>query len=115
MTRNEKMELKDTALNATFKIAGTDYDRRRRLTNRDLYGIKRSAQAKSFDPREVADRYGVSVATIKYHTDEAYRTAKNKKRVEYAFNSEYDGNYKADLAEYKRNLIQMGKRLRTSK
>lgn len=113
MTRSEKIKLSNSALNENVKIQGTDYDRRRKLSNKDIYNIKRSAKSKSFDANVVAERYGVAASTIKYHVDEAYKAEANKKRVENGFNSNRDDSvYRMDLANYKRSLLRVGKKLK---
>ena len=113
MTRSEKIKLSNSTLNANVKIQGTNYDRRRKLSNEDIYNIKRSAKSKSFNAGVVAERYGVAASTIKYHVDEAYKAEVNKKRVERGFNiNRVDSIYRMDLANYKRSLLRAGKNLK---
>jgi len=113
MTKSEKIKLSNSTLNANVKVEGTDYDRRRKLSNKDIYNIKRSAKSKSFNASAVAKKYGVAPSTIKYHVDEAYRESVNKGRAKYGdYTGLYEATYKTDLANYKRALLRAGKRLK---
>ena len=104
--------MSDTQLNRSFKIAGTDYDRRRKLSNRDIYDLKRSYnRTKDPDINILAERYNVSPQTIRYHIDPEYKAERNRRRVEIGFNSEPIEGYAAELADYKRKLLSSGKRL----
>jgi len=117
MTLAEKLNLTDSALDRNVKVAGTDYDRRRRLTNKQIYEIKRS-YTKSKDPQNqiqvLASRYDVDPNTIRYHVDEEFKRSSNLARVARGFNKNNNyvpAEYRAELAEYKRTLLRMGKRL----
>jgi len=113
MTLQEKLNLSDSALNKKVFVAGTDYDRRRKLTNREIYNIKRSYENTSRDINYLAEKYSVTPSTIRYHVDPVYRSYTNVKRKEYSFSEPVKG-YKEDLANYKRDLMRLGKRLPVS-
>ena len=113
MTRTEKINLSNTALNKEVIIAGTDYDRRRKLTNKEIYNLRRSYQNDT-DINVIASRYNVSPMTIKYHVDPIYRAESNKRRASYAHNTSQDSSYRKELADYKRQLLGEGKRLRAN-
>lgn len=114
MTLQEKLNLSDSKLNRTFKVAGTDNDRRRKLTNREIYSMNRSYQSPNIDVYYLAEKFNVAPSTIRYHVDPAYRQRENEKRVERGFNTGSRKGYSANLAEYKRSLIKSGKRLPAS-
>ena len=114
MTLKEKLNLSDKRLNETVKVAGTDYDRRRRLTNKEIYSLKRSYQSPNIDVNYLAEKFGVSPSTIRYHVDPEFKRSTNQKRKEYAFNTTNEPGYSADLANYKRYLLSSGKKLKST-
>lgn len=61
------------------KIAGTDYDRRRKLTNNQLSCIKKDYN-NGVSICELAVKYGVAANTIHYHVDEEYKKFHNQRR-----------------------------------
>ena len=113
MTKKEKLALSNAKINSMFKVAGTDYDRRRKLTNKEIYNIRKS-YASGKDENYLADKYGVTASTIKYHVVPGYKEQANKKRVERGFNTSVSPNYRSFLAEYKRYLIEGNRKLLTN-
>ena len=61
------------------KIAGTDYDRRRKLTNSQISCIKKD-YAKGISICELATKYRVAPNTIHYHVDEEFKEFHNQRR-----------------------------------
>ena len=114
MTLREKLSASDSKLNDVVRVAGTDYDRRRKLTNRELYSMRRSYQSPNIDIYYLAEKFDVSPQTVKYHVDPEYKKRMNAKRKDYAFNTVQSSSYSHELAEYKRSLLSMGKRLATN-
>lgn len=110
MTKKEKLMLSDSALNSVIGIEGTNYDRRRKLTNKQIASIKRSAE-KGKDIKFLSEKYGVSQNTIRYHVDPKFKAYMNAKRAEYGSYTNASSSYKKELAEYKRFLIHNNKRL----
>lgn len=110
MTRMERISQSDTAINANVKIAGTNWDRRRKLTNKQIGQIKKAAQRPGFDIKAVAKKYGVAPLTIRYHIDEQYKREINTRRADYP--NYTSATYEpSELAAYKRELIMAGKKL----
>lgn len=73
----------DLELDRMVKIAGTDYDRRRKLSTKDVSCI-RKAYAAGTSIFTLARRYNVCYNTIKYHVDPAHKETSNKKRLTFA-------------------------------
>ena len=92
----------DSTIVAKIRVAGTEYDRRRRLTDRQIAEIKAYYNHGIFSISELCDIYGVSYGTIKYHVDEDFKKSRNKLRKYYINNSQRD---LAGQANYKRALI----------
>ena len=93
-------------------LAGTDYDRRRKLTNKDIDNIKKEHdEGKSVS--YLVSKYGVSYNTIKYHlTDTLGKKEFNKKRSQYPNNSYISSiEHRNERVEYKKNLLKEGKEL----
>ena len=108
MKKSELLELTDSEFNKKVKVAGTNWDRRRKLTNKDIYEIKRMySRIKSVS--DIAERFNVCNSTVKYHLFEDYKAYKNRDRLNYVNNSN-SGSYK-ELASYKRKLLNENKRL----
>lgn len=110
--KKELLALKNTTLDKKVKLVGTDYDRRRTLTNKDIYNIKRMyKKGKGKSIYYIANKYGVSYNTIKYHLSEEYKKQQNKRRKDYVRSSYPTPEIIAERVEYKRNLIANNKRL----
>lgn len=110
--KQELLALKNTALDKKVKIVGTDYDRRRTLTNKDIYGIKRMYKnGKGRSISYIANKYGVAYGTIKYHLSEEYKQHQNGMRKNYIRSSYPTPETVTERVEYKRNLIANNKRL----
>lgn len=56
------------------KVAGTNNDKRRKVTNSTIYRMNQMVAAgKSLST--VAEKYGVSTYTVKYHTDPKFKAS----------------------------------------
>ena len=108
MKKSELLKLSNSELNKKVHVAGTNYDRRRKLTNKDIYEIKRMYKRNN-SVSKIANKYGIAYSTVMYHLSEDYKAYKNKDRLNYVNNSN-SGSYK-ELASYKRKLLNENKRL----
>ena len=63
------------------KVAGTNKDKRRKVTNGTIHRMNQMVSAgKSLTT--VAEKYGVSTYTVKYHTDKEFNASeKARKKV----------------------------------
>ena len=61
------------------KIAGTNKDKRRKVTNGTIYRMNQMVEAgKSLST--VAKKYGVTTYTVKYHTDPKFKASEAKRK-----------------------------------
>jgi len=108
MKKFELLNLANTTLDKKVKIAGTNWDRRRKLTNKEIYEIKRMYK-RGKPISDIASRFGVAVSTIKYHLFEDYKKEHNQRRKDYVNNS--SSNNRAERINYKRYLINNNKKV----
>lgn len=74
----------DIEVDRIVKIHGTDYDRRRKLSVKDVAAIKREyKRGKSIS--YLANKYHVSYPAIKYHVAENYKETHNNYRKNFKF------------------------------
>lgn len=110
MNKEKLFNLADTTLDNKVHIAGTNWDRRRKLTNKDIYEIKRMyKRGKAISV--IASKYNVTSGTIKYHLFEDYKREVNQKRKEYIVNNNATPESRSERARYKRYLIDNNKRI----
>lgn len=114
MKKKDILELSDRELDKVVKIAGTQYDRKRKINDKQIASAKRLVKkGKSFEYIIKKLKLNVTENTIRYHLDEAYR----RYRIDHA---NYDrpvaawkrGDYNEilkDRAEYKRKLVARGR------
>lgn len=112
MTKQELLAMPNLKVDKIVKIKGSDYDRRIKLNAK-----ARAAVIKSFGLGtpvvELADKYKVSLYTIRYTVDEEFR---NSERVRIANVAKMFGPYISNsliTAEargaYKKELVRQGK------
>ena len=95
----------DDALDKKVRIAGTDFDRKRRYKKEDLKKARRMLKSgKTFS--EISKKTGITYHALRYNLDEAYRTY---------YNAHRDGSHvgkdhitKQDRVAYKRSLVASG-------
>ena len=114
MTKRELMKCSDSKFNSMVKIAGTNYDRRRKVTksmrNRmnQMYDAGKSIYS-------IADHFDVSPDTVKRTVDdffnESEKIRKKALNKRMGYKSEYNPNKRKELANYKRNLLKENKKL----
>lgn len=106
MTRKELLALDDLSLDKIIRIQGTQYDRRRKLNDKQINKASKMLNDKNMSYEEVATRFGVDTRTIRYYFDEAYR----KKRISQATAIQHRTNEERltaliERAAYKRKLV----------
>ena len=69
-------------LDRIVKLEGTDYDRRRKLTNKQIASMKR-ARANGATIADIAACHKVSYGTAYYHVKGGYKEEHNKARSRY--------------------------------
>lgn len=106
------LQMTDKELDKMVKISGTQYDRKRKLTDRQVASAKRMFTKNGKSLHYIADKFGVDYRTIRYHLDETYR----KSRISQANTPDRKGAsakvYSQSLEErvaYKRKLIAQGR------
>lgn len=105
MKKSEVLNLSDNELDTLISIKGTKFDRRRKLTDKQVDGIKKYFK-KGFTLTKLANRYNVSLVTIKYHVDPKYKNRVNYNRTFYPnYTPIIYSQSLQERANYKRSLI----------
>lgn len=102
----ELLKLTDEALDKKVKIQGTQYDRKRKVTDKTIAKMKSlSSNGKSVS--EIASKLGLNYTTVKYNVDPMFKAAYNATR-----NGAHTGKDKISMKNriaYKRELVATGK------
>jgi len=110
MTKKQLMSLSKTNFDSTVQIAGTNFDRRRKVTNDKARKMNQMVAAgKSYST--IAKHFGVSPYAVRYNTDPDFASVENAKRVERGFNPSKSKKNTANRIAYKKKLIESGKKL----
>ena len=105
--------LSDAEVDKIVKIAGTQYDRRRVVTEKMIEKAKKYlARGKDYD--YISRKLNVSVRTIRYHLDDEYREHRKKNShtagsKTYSFSSEQLAEKLVERVLYKKSLVALGK------
>ena len=117
MTKKDLINSPDYVVDNVVKIAGTNYDRRRKVTKSmkrrmiQMYDAGKSISS-------ISVHFGVSYDSVKravipeYNTREKER--KRKLRLENGYVPEYDPNRQNERANYKRQLLMENKKITIS-
>lgn len=114
MKKKDILELSDKELDKVVKIAGTQYDRKRKISDKQIESAKRLVKrGKSFEYIIKKLKLNVTENTIRYHLDEAYRRyridhANYGRSVAACKRGDYNEILK-DRAAYKRKLVARGR------
>lgn len=114
MKKKDILALSDKELDKVVKIAGTQYDRKRKINDKQIASAKRLVkQGKSFEYIIKKLKLNVTENTIRYHLDEAYRRyrtdhANYGRPVAACKRGDYNEILK-DRAAYKRKLVARGR------
>ncbi len=113
MTRKDIINSSDSVVNKVVHIAGTNYDRRRKVTKslrRRMIQMYNAGKSISY----IADYFSVSWDTVKRACVESYNESeKLRKRDLYRrmrYTTEYNPTKKRELANYKRLLLKENKK-----
>lgn len=112
MTKKDLLNLSDSKLNRVAIIEGTNHDRRRKITTKTEYLMKKMyRRGKSI--RYIAQHFGFSESAVKYRlSDDETKKKINSKRNLYVNNYTPEKYYRTELAKYKRWLIEKNKKLK---
>ena len=114
MKKKDILALSDKELDKVVKIAGTQYDRKRKINDKQIASAKRLVKkGKSFEYIIKKLKLNVTENTIRYHLDEAYRRyridhANYGRSVAACKRGDYNEILK-DRAAYKRKLVARGR------
>lgn len=103
MNREELIAMADSKVDEIVKIAGTKYDRRRKVTNDMIHRMNQMKEAGK-KVGVIAEHFGVSTYIVKYHTDPEFKANEIMRRGYYG---QYTDPFWAEheRAIYKRNLL----------
>lgn len=104
MKRKEVLNLKDSEIDNLIKIQGTDFDRRRKLSNKDIATI-RKLYIKGNSISYLASKYGVTYPTIVYHISDENKFRMNMQRSQYPNSSNDTIETRNERVNYKRKLV----------
>ena len=105
MNKIQLLTLTDNKLDEKVKIQGTKYDRKRKFSDEIINKMIKMCKKKDF--KEVANKLGISVRDVRYHTDPIYRSAYIK-----SLSGKHTGKdtiTKTNRVSYKRQLVAAGK------
>ncbi len=105
MTKIEILKMTDDKLDEAIKIQGTQYDRKRKLSEAMLNKIKKLAKNSTY--QQIAKELGLLPSTVRYHIDPVWKAHYNATR-----DGRHCGKDKITVknrVEYKRSLVAAGK------
>lgn len=103
MKRSKLLNLCDVLLDKEFKIAGTQFDRRRKLNEKEI----KTMQKLYNQGKPIADiciLFKVTYPTVKYHCEQGNKEFVNMMRRLYGNNSQCKCNFK-NRCQYKRLIL----------
>lgn len=103
MKRKSILSLNDFELDKAVIIAGTQYDRKRVLSD-NLVAKMRKDYTKGMSPKDIAEKYGYNYRLVRYNIDEDYRARRIAQSP-----GKSTGNKICDMENrvaYKRSLIK---------
>jgi hypothetical protein len=106
MTKIELLKMTDDQLDATVKIQGTKYDRKRRISETTLKKIHKLAK-KNYTYLQIAKELDLYPQSVRYHIDPIWKAYYNANR-----DGKHTGKDKItikDRVAYKRSLVAAGK------
>ena len=105
--RVELLKLDDEVLDQKVKIQGTEFDRKRKLTQKELSSMQNDIM-NGLSVKAAAIKYNVSEWIVRYNTDSAFRDHQLKLREGKSKTHEQTMDF-SDRVAYKRQLIQKKK------
>lgn len=113
MTKKELIKSSDAVINTKVKVAGTNYDRRRKVT-KDMSRRMNQMYEAGKSLSTIAERFDVSPDTVRRTVDPAYNEREKARKRELQVRNNYQHHYSGegkDLANYKRSLLESNKRI----
>lgn len=110
MKKKVVLALTDKEVDKLIKISGTQYDRRRKLDDKQIALARKMFINQGRSLEYIANKFGVHPSTIRYHLDKTYR----RYRIDHANYGDVAAckkGYREALAEranYKRQLVARG-------
>lgn len=101
----EVLKLTDEELDKKIKIAGTDYDRKRKVTKQILKQLK-TLERKGKSYSEIAQIMGLSYHAVKYNLNDEFRFVYNATRDNRHVGKDHITDKNRVI--YKRNLVAQG-------
>ena len=105
MTKIELLRMTDDKLDTMVKIQGTQYDRKRKVSDRLVEKMIKMSKRKDY--KQIASELGLTNRTVRYYTDPIYRTNYIK-----GLSGKHTGKDKITMnnrVAYKRVLVAEGK------
>lgn len=99
--------LTDYQINKRVRLQGTNFDRRRKLTVTEVEVLKFIYKKGIYSLKDLAEVFGVSPATIKYHVDHKFKTLVNFNRSYYDIKPQTKDKF-FERIQYKRELVKSG-------
>ena len=106
MKRIEILTLDDNSLDKKVKIQGTQYDRKRKISDAIISKAKKMWK-KNKSISEIARKLDLNYMTVRYNVDQEFRNAYNEKRD--GKHTGKDHITKLNRVTYKRQLVAAGK------
>lgn len=103
MKRSKLLNMKDSVLDKEFKIAGTQFDRRRKLNEKEIKTMQKLYN-QGIPITDICILFKVTYPTVKYHCEEGFKELTNSMRSLYA----QDGKLRCDFknrCQYKRLIL----------
>ena len=94
----------DFEIDKVVKIEGTDYDRRRKLSTKDVAKIQRDYK-KGKSITQLSLKYNVAYGTIHYHVDKVFKENIKKKRNRYAASAQNPVAQRISRVAHKRAIL----------
>ena len=105
--RVELLKLDDEVLDQKVKIQGTEFDRKRKLTQKELSSMQNDI-TNGLSVKAIAIKYNVSEWIVRYNTNSDFRAHQLKLREGKSKTHEQTMDF-SDRVAYKRQLIQKKK------
>ena len=112
MKREEVLKLDDSKIDKLIKLQGTEFDRRRKLSNKDILNI-RKLFGRGTSISAIAEKYKVAYTTVMYHLSDMNKYSMNALRTKYGYNAQ-TADKKQERIDYKRKLVE-SKKYKTNK
>lgn len=103
MKRSRLLDMKDSTLDKEFKIAGTQFDRRRKLSEKEIKTMQKLYRTGK-PITDICILFKVTYPTVKYHCEEGNKEFVNMMRRLYNSSSQCKCDFK-NRCQYKRLIL----------